>query len=285
MFSIIIPTWNNLELAKFCLDAISRHTTVPHEVIFHINDGSDGTQAWAEENHIIHTHSDQNIGICKAVNLAASKAKGDYIVYLNDDMVVLPGWDTVLMNKIYTLNTKAFMLSGTMIEPRESGNKCVITQNYGSSPENFQEEKLLSELGNMTKEDWYGATWPPSVVHREWWNKVGGYSEEFSPGMSSDNDFSMKMWAAGCRIFIGLGQSRVYHFMSKSTQKIIKNDGRKQFLQKYGITQSTFDRHYLKRGQPAKTTTLPEPRKTPGYAWDWVRGKVKLMLMGKSSAQ
>jgi hypothetical protein len=162
-----------------------------------------------------------------------------------------------------------------MIEPRESGNACVIVGNYGSGPDNFQEDKLLAELNTLKKDDWYGATWPPTVVHKEWWGKVGGYSEEFSPGMSSDNDFSMKMWRAGCRIFLGLGQSRVYHFMSKSTGKVKKNDGRKQFLQKWKMTQSTFDRHFLRRGRTVTTTHLPEPRKTLGYGWDLVRGSVR----------
>jgi hypothetical protein len=69
--------------------------------------------------------------------------------------------------------------------------------------------------------------------------------------MSSDNDFSMKFWDAGCRIFLGVGDSLVYHFQQKSTGKIVKNDGRRQFLNKWGMTQATFDRYYLHRGEPA----------------------------------
>lgn len=46
----------------------------------------------------------------------------------------------------------------------------------------------------------------------------------------------------GCRIFLSVGNSLVYHFMSKSTAKIKKNPGRAQFLHKWGITRSVFDR-------------------------------------------
>ena len=77
--------------------------------------------------------------------------------------------------------------------------------------------------------------------------------------MSSDNDFSMKLWHAGCRHFIGVGDSLVYHFQQKSTGKVVKNDGRRQFLDKWGMTQSTFDRFYLRRGQPLAGDALPEP--------------------------
>jgi hypothetical protein len=82
------------------------------------------------------------------------------------------------------------------------------------------------------------------------WTEVGGYSTELSPGMSSDNDLSMKLWHAGCRTFIGLGDSFVYHFACVSTARIVKNDGRLQFLHKWGISQRDFDRICLHRGEP-----------------------------------
>jgi hypothetical protein len=68
--------------------------------------------------------------------------------------------------------------------------------------------------------------------------------------MSSDNDFSMKLWHAGCRTFIGLGDAFVYHFACVSTGRIVKNDGRLQFLHKWGISQREFDRICLHRGEP-----------------------------------
>ena len=80
--------------------------------------------------------------------------------------------------------------------------------------------------------------------------------------MSSDNDFSMKLWHAGCRIFLGVGDSLVYHFQCKSTGKVKKNNGGKQFLHKWGMRQSVFDHYYLRRGELAKSVALPEPEDT-----------------------
>ena len=178
---------------------------------------------------------------------------------MNDDMYVLPDWDKNLLQEVQQLNTDCFMLSSTMIEPRDTKNKCVIVADYGTDATGFREGKLLAEYTTLTKNDWSGSTWPPNIVHRKWWQKVGGYSEEFSPGMSSDDDFAMKMWQAGCRNFKGIGNSRVYHFISKSTGRVIKNDGRKQFLQKWGIKQSTFHKYYIRRGESFKGE-LHEPR-------------------------
>lgn len=278
MFSILIPSWNNLELLKLCVRSIQQNSAYPHQIIIHINDGSDGSLEWVREQQLSYTHSPENIGICLAVNEAAMHARLDYILYLNDDMYCCPGWDSALVNKMECLGTDFFMLSGTMIEPVHTWNPCVVVKDYGRSPEEFAAQDLLANLSSHHRPDWYGATWPPTLVPAKWWFRVGGYSSEFSPGMSSDNDFSMKLWHAGCRVFLGVGNSLVYHFQAKSTGRIKKNNGGKQFLHKWGIRQSVFDHYYLRRGAPAGGITLAEPEDTLSFRWQLVRGSLKRRL-------
>ena len=172
MFSILIPTWNNLELLKLCVRSIRENSKHPHQIIIHVNDGSDGTLEWVRTQQLDYTHSPQNVGICLAVNEAAMLARQDYILYLNDDMYCCPGWDTALIEKLKGLDTDLFMLSGTMIEPRNTNNPCVIVRDYGSDVANFDEARLLAELPQQSKNDWYGATWPPTLVSRRWWFMV-----------------------------------------------------------------------------------------------------------------
>lgn len=278
MFSILIPTWNNLELLKLCVRSIRQNSAYDHQIIIHVNDGSDGSLAWVQEQGLDYSSSPENIGICLAVNEAAMHARMNYILYLNDDMYCCPGWDSALINKLKEIDTDLFMLSDTMIEPRQTQNPCVIVKDYGREVESFDEKRLLAELTQHDKADWLGATWPPTLVSRRWWFKVGGYSSEFSPGMSSDNDFSMKLWHAGCRIFIGVGDSLVYHFQCKSTGKIVKNDGGKQFLHKWGMRQSVFDRYFLRRGQTASGLKLAEPEHTRQFRWQMLRSRIKRAL-------
>jgi GT2 family glycosyltransferase len=263
MFTILIPTWNNLAHLRLCVASIRAHSALAHQLVVHVNDGSDGTLAWVREQGIAHTASETNIGICYAMNEAATLATHDALVYLNDDMYCLPGWDAALARRAAALPGDLYLLSGTMIEPRESGNPCVVVGDYGDSVETFREAALLAAAPRLARPDWSGATWPPTLVQRRWWFRCGGYSTELTPGMSSDNDFSMKLWQAGCRHFIGVGDALVYHFQQKSTGKVVKNDGRRQFLDKWGMTQSTFDRFYLRRGAPLEADRLPEPPDTP----------------------
>jgi hypothetical protein len=176
-------------------------------------------------------------------------------------MYVCSDWDAALYDEIKNINHNYFFFSSTAIEHQATGNQCVIVHDYGTDIASFQEKKLLSEFASLSKDDWHGATWPPNVVHRDIWNLVGGYSTEFSPGMYSDPDFSMKLWQLGVRLFKGVSKSRVYHFGSKSTARVIKNSGYFTFISKWGMTSRTFTKNYLRSGSifngPLTTPVLP----------------------------
>ena len=98
-FSILIPTWNNLEFLKLCVRSIRQHSAYNHQIIIHVNDGSDGTLEWVKAEGLDYTHSEENIGVCLAMNSMRRLVKTDYIYFVNDDMYVLPNWDVVLMEE------------------------------------------------------------------------------------------------------------------------------------------------------------------------------------------
>jgi hypothetical protein len=252
MFSIVIPTWNNLAYIQLLVKSLRKNSKYNHQILIHVNDGSDGSLDWVREEGIEHTESQENIGICFAVNRAASLANQKYLVYMNDDMVVLPGWDVELLKYAESFGEERFMLSATMVEPRETGNKCVVVADFGQNAEQWNESLALSACHSLKRSNWLGSTWPPTLVPTWMWQEVGGYSTEFSPGMSSDNDFTMKLYHAGCRIFLGVGSSLVYHFACVSTGRIKKNNGRRQFLRKWSVTQRDFDEKVLHRAEVAK---------------------------------
>jgi glycosyltransferase involved in cell wall biosynthesis len=249
-FSIIIPTWNNLPFLRICVNSIEKNSAFKHQIVIHVNEGTDGTLEWVRKNGFDYSHSIDNVGVCFAMNACRALVKTDYIVFLNDDMYMLPKWDLELWNEIGRLPNKFFFLSSTTIEPRVSPHLGILAPcDYGSTPETFREEDLLREFRSIKGKDWSGATWPPNIVHRDIWDLVGGYSIEYFPGLYSDPDFSMKLFEAGVRRFMGVDASRAYHFGSQSTRRITMNKGRKQFLNKWGISSASFTRFFLKRGQ------------------------------------
>ena len=251
VFSIVIPTWNNLDFLKLCVRSIRENSAFRHQIVLHVNDGSDGTAEWAAAEGIAFSRTPDNVGVCFAVNAARPLVRTDYVLYMNDDMYVCPGWDRALKEEIDACGTKFFFFSATMIEPYPTNSKPVIgAHSFGTTIETFEEKRLLAEFASLPKEDWSGATRPPNIVHRDVWDLIGGYSVEYSPGLYSDPDFSMKLWQAGVRLFKGVARSRVYHFVSKSVGRVTPNDGRRQFLRKWGMAPSTFYRFFLKKGEP-----------------------------------
>ncbi len=247
MFSILIPSWNNLEYLKLCVESLEKHSRFEHEIIVHVNDGSDGTLEWVRSRGLKYTHTDKNVGICLSVNHLAARAKHDWLLYMNDDMVACPGWDTAFAGAIAGTGTDLAMYFGTLIEPRKSQSPHIINRDFGTSPQEFDEAALLANYMEDERGDVEGAALQPTLVHRKWWAIVGGYSLEFSPGMSTDDDLLMKFWVAGCRNFRIVGKSRFYHFGYKSTGRVKHNLGGRIFVTKWGITQKEFFRDYLGR--------------------------------------
>jgi len=247
-FSIIIPTWNNLSYLQFCINSIRKNSLLPHQIIVHVNEGKDGTLDWIKtQPDIDYTHSQENVGICYALNYCRQLMTTDYLLYMNDDMYVCPGWDKALYDEIKAIGHKNFFLSATQFEPAGE-NPCCVTANYGATLETFREADFLKEWDTYPKNDWQGATWPPNIVHKDIWDLAGGYSIEFSPGMSSDPDFSMKLWQMGIRLYKGVSKSRVYHFVSKTTRRIKKNNGYYMFIYKWGMSTRMFQRNYVRLG-------------------------------------
>ena len=260
LFTIVIPTWNNLPFLRLCVRSIRENSSFPHQIVLHVNDGSDGTADWAASEGLAFSRTPGNCGVCFAVNAARPLVRTDYILYMNDDMYVCPGWDKALKEEIDAAGTKFFFLSATMIEPYPTKSLPVIGgHDFGTTPEAFDEARLLREYLSFPKADWSGATRPPNIMHRDLWDLVGGYSVEFTPGLYSDPDLSMKLWAAGVRLFKGVSRSRVYHFVSKSVGRVRRNDGRRQFLRKWGMSPKTFYRFFLRKGADF-TGPLVEPQ-------------------------
>ena len=262
LFSILIPTWNNLAYLKLCLKSIEKNSTYRHQILIYVNEGSDGTTDWLETQNYEYIHNKENVGVCWALNSLRAKVKTDYILYMNDDMYVCPDWDKFLWEEIQQLPDNKFFLSATLIQPRPFFCKSVIAPaNFGENVETFKEQELLDKYQLLPHSDWFGSTWPPNVVHKDIWDLVGGYSIEFSPGMYSDPDFSAKLWMAGIRLFKGLSASRVYHFESISTGRVKKNNGSQQFLSKWGITSASFIRNILRRGEPFEPKSVGKPHR------------------------
>ncbi len=283
MISIIIPTYNNLDYLKLCIESIKKNSFFKNEILVHVNEGMDGTLDYLINSGLKYTHTEQNVGLCVGCNKIAKLSSYDLILYSHDDMYFLPDWDKILVEKVKSLNTEKFYLSSIMIngDPKLSGH---INLNAGDTRENFNEDYLLKNYKNLIFSDFEGSTWAPHLIHKNMWDRIGGFSEEFSPGAGSDPDLNMKLWRQGVRIFKCLNMSRVYHFGSitirkKNTNIFKKNQGsraNKIFLLKWGISIKFFKRHYL-NAHYIHNNDLTGPNKNFYYFFDLLKNKISYL--------
>ena len=276
MFSIIIPSFNNLNYLKICINSLKNNSNLKNDIIVHINDGSDGSLDFVKQNNINFTFTKKNVGLCTAVNTAAKLATTEYILYSHDDMYFCPRWDLVLKDELNKIDTKLFYFSASMIE-KDSGH---IIFDCGSTYKDFDEEKLLENFKDLKCKDFQGSHWAPHLIHKEIWNKIGGFSEEFNPGIGSDPDLNMKLWNEGVRIFKGLSQFKVYHFGSVSLRKktnLKQNRGSKTFLKKWGITTNFFKKYYLK-SDTLYLGPLSDPNKNLNYYISLIVCKIRYLF-------
>jgi glycosyltransferase involved in cell wall biosynthesis len=277
VFSILIPSWNNLDYLKCCIQSIRKNSRYPHQVIIHVNEGKDGTLEWVKEQDLDFTYSKENVGVCYGFNSPAALAKTDYILLSDDDYYFAPDWDYYLLEEINKIDHIYFSICGTMIEHSATNYSSMIApHNFGKTVNKFDEERFLKEYNLFPFSDWNGTNWYPMVLHKTIWNLIGGLSTEFTPGMGSDPDMMMKLWHCGVRYYKGVSASRVYHFTSRSTARVKKNDGNKQFLLKWGLSKSTFFDLYLRLGQPF-TGYTPEPDKN-GFKLKLLRDQLKRLF-------
>ena len=281
MFSIIIPTFNNIKYLKICIESIKKNSTFNHEIIAHVNLGEDGTKEYLDKENIEYTFTNYNAGICEGMNKATKKANFDFILYSHDDFYFCPNWDEILNEEIKKIGHNRFYLSGIMM------NNGPLKFDAGSDFETFDEKKLLENYEKINHYDFQGSTWAPHLIHKEIWNKVGGFSEEFYPGTGSDPDLNMKLWREGIRIFKGLSKCKVYHFGSIVTRKYknhptIKTEsgskGGKIFLLKWGITFKFFKKHYL-RSDSIYEGELPNPRRNIQFYLELIICKLNLIYL------
>ena len=213
MFSIIIPTLNNLEYLKLCVKSIKKNSKYNHQIIPHVNIGNDGTIEFLKSENIEYTFTEHNSGICEGMNKAAKKANFNYILYSHDDFYFCPEWDKVMLEEINNIGHNRFYISGIMM------NNGPLKYDCGNSLKDFDELKLLKNYKNINHYNFQGSTWAPHLIHKKLWNEVGGFSEEYYPGTGSDPDLNMKLWKSGVRIFKGLNDCKVYHFGSIVSRK------------------------------------------------------------------
>ena len=98
--SIIIPHWNGIDILSECLSSLVNTKHDSYEIIVVDNASTDGSQSWIKNTYpqIKLIENDKNYGYAGGCNVGALEAKGNYLVFLNNDTIQDPDWIQNLEN-------------------------------------------------------------------------------------------------------------------------------------------------------------------------------------------
>lgn len=250
--SIIIPTYNGLELLKSCIAAIRRHTddATPYEIVVADNGSTDGTASFCASERIRFVRLPANRGFPAACNAGMRAACGDDLLLLNNDVTVTPRW---LRNLHAALHSDAGIgIVGPMT-------------NYASGIQqvnvDFRDMEHFQELAAANNQPDPGR-WREvrrivglcMMFSRDMMETVGLLDEAYSPGHYEDDDYCYRARLAGYRL-LACGDVLVHHQGSASFKKTDRDQwsrlierNRKLFIHKWKVDPLDYVDHQTKEG-------------------------------------
>jgi len=225
--SIVIPVLNKLEFTRQCLDRIWLHTgeALPYEVIVVDNGSSDGTAEWfaAQTRHNLHYHRNaSNLGFAKGNNIGASLSRGRYLLFLNNDTLVRPGWMAEMLRVMQSDPAMGIVGLKQLFPYTNSIYHTGVVFAPGGIPQHLYPH-LDAALPQVNKEREYQAVnGACMLIPRALFEECGGFDEAYLNGYE-DTDLCMNVRQRGRKV-VCCTSAFIYHYAQISEGRTADDD-------------------------------------------------------------
>lgn len=206
LVSIVILACNQLHFTRQCIAGIVAHTPESIEVVVVDNGSVDGTREYFEAElprahpdlPLTYIRNPVNSGYAAGNNIGIRQARGDFVVLLNNDVVVTPGWLTRLLN--HASGDPGCGIVGPMTNSVCGPQKLEAPGYDLSTLEGLNEfaAGISTRDAGKSLHHWKTVGFC-MLVGRDVLNRIGGLDTEFGFGNYEDDDFCIRAYLAGFR--------------------------------------------------------------------------------------
>ena len=214
LVSIIVINYNGKSYLKTCLESLSKVIYKNLEIIVVDNNSSDGSIEFLIKNYpsIITLKLDKNYGFAKPNNMAAKLAKGDFLLFLNNDTEVTPPFVSELVDVL--LNDKQIAIcQSLLLKPNgEMDSSGDFIDKIGVV---YNSKKPINSIRDISS-----ARGASMIIRKKIFEELHGFDEKFYVSFE-DVDLGWRTWISGYKVVIN-PKSVVYHY-GGSTQNSMKD--------------------------------------------------------------
>jgi GT2 family glycosyltransferase len=266
--SIVIPVFNKAEFTWQCLASLIRELDFSQvEIIVVDNASTDNTEEVLAQfaDYVRVIRNERNAGFVDASNQGAASAKGNYLVFLNNDTTVLAGWLDHLIETIE--DDRAVGAVGSMFlypdgSIQEAGG--VVWQNGAADHYGWHASPDDRRFNFAREVDYCSAA--SLLIRTEIFNSLAGFDRLFAPAYYEDVDLCFGVRSLGFKV-IYQPTSRLIHFEgvtagSDTTRGFKKYQviNRAKFVEKW---RAVLDREHLPQDLKELTAASDRNRDRP----------------------
>jgi GT2 family glycosyltransferase len=213
--SIVILTYNAVDYTKMCYQSIIAHTNPDHEIIFVDNGSKDGTLCflYSIRKTVSVIRNRTNQGFAKGCNQGAAVAKGDTLLFLNNDTIVTKNW---LDNLLFCLNSDPTI---GVVAPASNfaAGASQLTVPYRTIAEMQQ---FAAQFNIKDPGKWVVAGRVSGfclLIKRHLFQQLNGFDEQFAIGSYEDADLTQRVSKSGYQVLVA-GDTFIHHFGNRTYQ-------------------------------------------------------------------